>query len=207
MMVNAILYKVGEEPKMVGINCRGSEINDLIGADGTDSTTIGVEAENKLNSFRVVVDDVGILNKKPRNRGFFGDFVVAKCDEMGFFTNMTVCEIERVKKFFEEADVKHKNPAIEKFLTDLHNEIGDNVKTYDFDDCGWFNMVSVSFAELFDDFRKCQNNIGLNLALLQLAILYNDKAIDLDKVVEIMETYRKQLAEFRHNFMKEQWGM
>lgn len=204
--VRAILYKVGENPEVVEITRRGSEINELIGADCTDSSIINIEADHKSEYFRAIVDDEGILINKKRNRGFFGDFVVCKCDEYGFFTDMSDREVESILEFFIDADIKHKNPVVEKFLNDLHNKIGGNVRTYDFDDTSWFNMVSVSFAEVFEELRKNQSNRELNNGLLRMAELYNGGIMSLESVTDVMEDFRKQLAEFRHDIMKQQFG-
>ena len=100
----------------------------------------------------------------------------------------------------------YKNIQKEKFLNDLHDKIGGNVRTYDFDDTPWFNMVSVSFAEVFDALRKNQSNRELNNSLLRMAELYNVGIMSLESVTDVMEDLRKQLAKFKHDIIKQQFG-
>ena len=207
MKAKVLLFKVGEEPTIAECGQFG-EMAKLIGADGTDSVTLNIECDNKENEFgmiRAIVDDVGLLIKKPKNRGFYGDFVVVKIDINGFYADLTDGEIERIKDFFTKAWKPHKNKMVEELLSYFHDEIGDDIKMYTFEEDGWSNIVNLSFAELFDDLRRCDADGELSAMLEKVATYHLAGIMSTDDVIEMFDYLRGQLAEMRNKEIKMNW--
>ena len=214
-MINAIVYKVGQDPEIIELIGSIREFKEILGCEMLDHTSIPVEADEMSDKFEDIfgeyvwdldmniksgkfvlwADDCGLLDKKPYNRGFYGNFLIVKVDNNGFDIRMSDAEIERIKAHFEEIgkEVKHQDKIVERFLKYMEEYLDPTVTVYSIEEY----QIFVSVREVINDMRNITDQ-QTNKSLLKLAVNYFTHRISLKEVAEIFEDFKKQFAQFQY---------
>lgn len=190
-----IFYPVDGKPEVIRKKLSYSKQKEYLNCYTTDSAILECGDDY---TFRALVDDEGMLIKKKYNRCFYGDFLVLKTDLEGFEVEMTEEEVNRIIDKFDEMKIKHSNSTVNDFLDYLITKVDSTPKTFEFESpLRGVNIIGVSALDVIEDLRK-NDTPQMESYLMDLAAYHTVGIIPLEKILEIIADFQRQLAEFRN---------